>query len=61
MMVDFYYYNRFGKKLLAASTPEDNFKNMKELLLEDSQTGNIGDIFYIDESGEERCLDYYND
>lgn len=61
MTIDFYYFDRFGRKVIAASVHKRDFHHMKTLLLEDSQTGDLGDIFYVDEQGEERCLDYYND
>jgi hypothetical protein len=60
-MITFYYYDKFGKKISAAKVDKRSFKAMRELLLEDSRTGDLGDIFYVDEQGEERCLDYYND
>ncbi len=60
-LIEFYYFDKFRNRKVAAKVDKRDFELMKTLLLEDSCTVDIGDIYYVDENGVERCLDYYND
>ncbi len=59
--ITFYYYDKFKRKQIAATVPKREFHTMKALLLEDSQTQDLGDIYYINAEGVEVIIDYYND
>lgn len=55
-----YYYDKFKRKIEFNVHPKD-FKDVKTYLLEASHSEDIGDIYMLDEHGNEIMLDYYND
>jgi len=59
-LITFYHFNKYGKQVKLSTVHQRDFETMKILLLEDSQTLDIGDIYYLDEFGNEIQLDYYN-
>jgi hypothetical protein len=59
-LIQFHYYNKFGRKISLGASSEKDVELTKIILLEDSAERDLGPIYYTDKNGQEIKVCYYN-